>query len=162
MSILWDIYPSSALHSMNTISDYDSVKKKEEDKEDNKEKDKKKKILYINYHKYHKPKSEEYIGDLKINYYQNGSKKVALHYQDFKIKKNIFDEIIKLLNNNNDKEYIKIILNRLTSIKFEKQNPMKQLSGTFNPQKIDDIVEWYCIGEYYEDKSLLKKKFNKN
>jgi hypothetical protein len=65
------------------------------------------------------------------------------------LKNRSHNKFLELINDDN--QYSKIIKNRFESIKFVKQDPMKQLTGTFNPQVIEDIEKWYKIGGYYDD-----------
>ena len=62
-----------------------------------------------------------------------------------------YNDFTETINKNN--EYAKIIKDWYKqNMKWIKQDPMKQLTGTFNPQKIEDLEEWYKIGGFYDFK----------
>ena len=43
-----------------------------------------------------------------------------------------------------------------------KQDPMKQLTGTFNPTIIKDIEEWYSEGGFYKSSNIIKGNVHYN
>jgi hypothetical protein len=148
ISILWDVYPKKDVNLFHLISDYE--------------------IDIINKDKNNYPYFFEDYDDndtnIEIRYF-NGSKKLMIDYGLYKKKfENLFDEVIhKIINydkNNENNKFWMIIVEKLKSIHFEKQNPMKQLTGTFNPQKIDDIEKWYRIGNFYDNEKKRKLVHN--
>lgn len=119
LSILYDIYPQNIIQ--HNILDKDYIEKTID----------RPKFIY-----YKSSLKNEYF-DYNLTYHKN------LLYANYKN----YDSFIKHLNDNN--KYAKEIKIFYDNVKWMEHDVMKQLTGTFNPQTIEDIEEWYKIGGFY-------------
>lgn len=138
MAILWNFYPDYTMANKDFIKDYDKTIKKH---------------IFADETSYKNTKDEEMndiIADnpMIINLYY---KRIhSLVFSKFIPEGDEYKIFKALINNNN--EYSKKVKEFYDTIKWMKHDPMKQLSGSFNPQKMEDLMKWYKDSGVYLDK----------
>ena len=128
-AILFGIYASGFYKTNNLDSDYKEIKKN---------------FNVIN------RKRDETFGFRRRVSISRKSKKLPYIFKASNYIQTNNKDIYNYLNGEiKDKEAIKLFQESF-DIKWKTQNPMEQLTGTFNPQKITDIIKWYKDSGVYD------------
>lgn len=54
------------------------------------------------------------------------------------------------------------VLENVNDLQWKQSNPMEQLTGTFHPETINDMQEWYCTSPLIVEDGLdiVSKRYN--